>query len=160
MIGFVTVFGITVRNSILIISHYEHMVEVEGMNWNLATAIKGAGDWLTPILMTSLVTGLGLLPLAPLGGGAGAGDQGTDGHRHSRWSPHFNGVEPTRAADTSFALRTACDRRTRTRGETEPLPHFARERSDGLPRSQRETNLGNAILKSRGLRSYPCSRSK
>ena len=69
MIGFVTVFGITVRNSILIISHYEHLVEAEGMSWGLATAIRGAGDRLTPILMTSLVTGLGLLPLA-VGGGA------------------------------------------------------------------------------------------
>ncbi len=69
MIGFVTVFGITVRNSILIISHYEHLVEVEGQSWELATAIGGAGDRLTPILMTSLVTGLGLLPLA-VGGGA------------------------------------------------------------------------------------------
>jgi CzcA family heavy metal efflux pump len=69
MIGFVTVFGITVRNSILIISHYEHLVEAEGMSWGLATAIKGAGDRLTPILMTTLVTGLGLLPLA-IGSGA------------------------------------------------------------------------------------------
>ena len=69
MIGFVTVFGITVRNSILIISHYEHLVAVEGMSWELATAIEGAGDRLTPILMTSLVTGLGLLPLA-IGSGA------------------------------------------------------------------------------------------
>lgn len=71
MIGFVTVFGITVRNSILIISHYEHLVEVEGMRWELATAINGAGDRLTPILMTSLVTGLGLLPLAINSGAPG-----------------------------------------------------------------------------------------
>lgn len=73
MIGFVTVFGITLRNSILIISHYEHLVESEGMSWGLATAIKGAGDRLTPILMTSLVTGLGLLPLA-----VGAGTPGEE----------------------------------------------------------------------------------
>lgn len=69
MVGFVTVFGITVRNSILIIAHCEHLVIVEGLPWNLATAIRGATDRLTPILMTSLVTGLGLLPLA-IGGSA------------------------------------------------------------------------------------------
>ena len=64
-----TVFGITVRNSILIIAHYEHLVVAEGLPWNLSTAIRGAADRLTPILMTSLVTGLGLLPLA-IGGSA------------------------------------------------------------------------------------------
>jgi len=56
MVGFVTLFGITLRNSIMMISHYEHLVEAEGMSWGLEAAIKGAGDRLTPILMTSLVT--------------------------------------------------------------------------------------------------------
>lgn len=69
MVGFVTVFGITVRNSILMIAHYEHLVAVEGMPWGAAVAIRGAADRLPPIMMTSLVTGLGLLPLA-LGSGA------------------------------------------------------------------------------------------
>jgi CzcA family heavy metal efflux pump len=64
MVGFVALFGISLRNSIMMISHYEHLVTVEGMPWGLDTAIKGAGDRLTPILMTSLVTALGLLPLA------------------------------------------------------------------------------------------------
>ena len=64
MVGFVTLFGITLRNSILMVAHYEHLVEVEGMNWSLETAIRGAADRLTPILMTSIVTGLGVLPLA------------------------------------------------------------------------------------------------
>jgi CzcA family heavy metal efflux pump len=64
MVGFVTLFGITLRNSIMMISHYEHMVAEEGKEWNLATALQGAGDRLAPILMTSLVTALGLLPLA------------------------------------------------------------------------------------------------
>jgi CzcA family heavy metal efflux pump len=71
MVGFVTVFGITVRNSILMIAHYEHLVAVEGMPWAPATAIRGAADRLPPILMTSLVTGLGLLPLAIGSGAAG-----------------------------------------------------------------------------------------
>lgn len=64
LVGFVTLFGITLRNSILMIAHYEHLVAVEGRQWGLSTAILGAADRLTPILMTSLVTGLGILPLA------------------------------------------------------------------------------------------------
>ena len=64
MVGFVSLFGITLRNSMMMISHYEHLVEVEGLAWGLETAIKGAADRLPAILMTSLVTGLGLLPLA------------------------------------------------------------------------------------------------
>ncbi|MDE3152834.1 MAG: efflux RND transporter permease subunit [Gemmatimonadota bacterium] len=64
LVGFVTLFGITVRNSILLISHYEHLVQVEGRTWNAETAIAGAMDRFTPIVMTTLVTGLGLLPLA------------------------------------------------------------------------------------------------
>jgi CzcA family heavy metal efflux pump len=64
MVGFVTLFGVSLRNSILMIAHYEHLVEEEGATWGLATAIRGAADRLTPILMTSIVTGLGVLPLA------------------------------------------------------------------------------------------------
>jgi Cu/Ag efflux pump CusA len=59
MVGFITLFGITLRNSILMIAHYEHLVEVVGMNWSLDTALRGAADRLTPILI-----GLGVLPLA------------------------------------------------------------------------------------------------
>jgi ABC-type multidrug transport system fused ATPase/permease subunit len=73
MVGFVTLLGITLRNSILMIAHYEHLVEVEGMTWGLDAAVRGAGDRLAPILMTSIVTGLGVLPLA-----VGAGDAGRE----------------------------------------------------------------------------------
>jgi len=64
MVGFVTLFGITLRNSIMMISHYEHMVAAEGVTWGPEAAISGAADRLAPILMTSIVTALGLLPLA------------------------------------------------------------------------------------------------
>lgn len=71
MVGFVTLFGITLRNSIMLISHYEHLVDVEGREWGYQTAIQGASERLAPILMTALVTALGLLPLAIGSGSAG-----------------------------------------------------------------------------------------
>lgn len=64
LVGFVTLFGITTRNSIMLMSHYEHLVASEGQTWGTATAIRGASERLVPILMTALVTGLGLLPIA------------------------------------------------------------------------------------------------
>lgn len=69
MVGFVTLFGITLRNSIMLLSHYEHLVNVEGVPWGPDAALRGAQERLSPILMTALVTALGLLPLA-IGSGA------------------------------------------------------------------------------------------
>jgi CzcA family heavy metal efflux pump len=73
LVGFVTLFGITLRNSIMLISHYEHLVDMEGATWGLEAALRGASERLAPILMTALVTGLGLLPLA-----LGSGDPGRE----------------------------------------------------------------------------------
>ncbi|WP_230990616.1 efflux RND transporter permease subunit [Bathymodiolus platifrons methanotrophic gill symbiont] len=63
-IGFITLFGITVRNSIMLLSHYQYLVEQEGLAWNLATALKGAQERLPSILMTALVTSLAMAPIA------------------------------------------------------------------------------------------------
>jgi Cu/Ag efflux pump CusA len=64
LVGLVTVFGVSSRNSILLLAHYEHLVDVEGLPWNRATALRGAAERLVPILMTAAVTALGLAPLA------------------------------------------------------------------------------------------------
>jgi Cu/Ag efflux pump CusA len=71
MVGFVTLFGISLRNSIMLISHYEHLVYVDELPWNADTAVRGALERLVPILMTALVTALALLPLAVTSGAAG-----------------------------------------------------------------------------------------
>jgi len=71
MVGFVTLLGISLRNSIMLISHYEHLVHVEGMSWGMEAACRGASERLVPILMTALVTALALLPLALTSGAPG-----------------------------------------------------------------------------------------
>jgi CzcA family heavy metal efflux pump len=71
MVGFVTLFGISLRNSIMLISHYEHLVHVDRMPWGMEAAVRGAAERLIPILMTALVTALALLPLALTSGAAG-----------------------------------------------------------------------------------------
>jgi CzcA family heavy metal efflux pump len=76
LVGFVTLFGVTTRNAIMLLSHYEHLVQQEGQVWNLATAIRGASERLVPILMTATVTSLGLLPLALRSGEAGCEIEG------------------------------------------------------------------------------------
>ncbi|MCC7122325.1 MAG: efflux RND transporter permease subunit, partial [Gammaproteobacteria bacterium] len=63
IVGFVTLFGITVRNSIMLVSHYDHLVHVEGCRWDLDTLRRGARERLPAILMTALVTTLAMLPL-------------------------------------------------------------------------------------------------
>jgi len=64
VVGLVTVFGISARNAILQLAHYEHLVDVEGAAWGPALVLRGANERLIPILMTAAVTALGLAPLA------------------------------------------------------------------------------------------------
>ncbi|MDO9052303.1 MAG: efflux RND transporter permease subunit [Methylotenera sp.] len=71
LVGFVTLFGITLRNSIMMVSHYQHLVDEEHCTWGLETCIRGASERLPSILMTALVTALGLLPLAAASGQPG-----------------------------------------------------------------------------------------
>ncbi len=64
LVGFVTLFGITLRNSIMLVSHYQYLVVEEGAKWDLDTAIRGAQERLPSILITALVTALAMLPIA------------------------------------------------------------------------------------------------
>jgi CzcA family heavy metal efflux pump len=64
MVGFVALFGMAARNTILLVAHYEHLITVEAQPWGLATALRGAEERLTPVLLTALLTALALLPVA------------------------------------------------------------------------------------------------
>ncbi len=63
MVGFVTLFGIAVRNGILLVNHYQHLIRVEGRSVG-AAVVQGSLERLVPILMTALCAALGLIPLA------------------------------------------------------------------------------------------------
>jgi CzcA family heavy metal efflux pump len=71
LVGFVTLFGITTRNSLMMVSHFDHLVREEGQVWGAEAALRGATERVVPILMTASVTALGLLPLALGSGQAG-----------------------------------------------------------------------------------------
>ena len=55
----------------MMLSHFQHLVDVEGLTWERETALRGATERVVPVTMTALVTGLGLLPVALSAGRAG-----------------------------------------------------------------------------------------
>lgn len=67
LVGFVTVLGICVRNGIMLISHYRHLEESEGVPFGLTLVVRGAEERLAPILMTALTAALALVPLIVAG---------------------------------------------------------------------------------------------
>jgi len=67
LIGFITLLGITMRNGIMLVSHYDHLEKQEGEPFGPGLAIRGAQERLLPILMTAAATGLALVPIL-LGG--------------------------------------------------------------------------------------------
>src|SRR4029079_11778467 len=67
LVGFFTVFGIAARNGILLINHAQHLEREEGEEFGPALVLRAARERLSPILMTSLATGLALVPLVALG---------------------------------------------------------------------------------------------
>lgn len=67
LVGFVTVIGISARNGIMLLSHYDHLRRFEGEEFGPALILRGAQERLVPILMTALCAGLALVPLVVAG---------------------------------------------------------------------------------------------
>jgi len=67
LVGFVTVLGIAARNGIMLVSHFRHLEQVEGVPFGPALVLRGAEERLAPILMTALATALALFPIIVTG---------------------------------------------------------------------------------------------
>ena len=76
LVGFITLFGIATRNGLLLITHIRHLYHHEGITDHRQATIQGSLERLSPILMTALASGLGLLPLALESGQPGGEIQG------------------------------------------------------------------------------------
>ena len=63
LVGFIAVAGVAARNSIMLLSHYLHLMQHEGENFTKAMVIRGTKERLVPVLMTALAAGIGLIPL-------------------------------------------------------------------------------------------------
>lgn len=67
LVGFLTVLGIAARNGVLLIHHFLHLEHEEGEPFGQGLVVRGARERLSPILMTTLATGLALIPLIVTG---------------------------------------------------------------------------------------------
>lgn len=65
--GFLAIVGVTLRNSTMLISHYQYLEEHEGESFGPELILRGAQERLSPILLTTLATGLALLPFVLFG---------------------------------------------------------------------------------------------
>jgi Cu/Ag efflux pump CusA len=67
LMGFLGVFAIAVRHGIMLVRRYQDLEEHEGMPFGPELVQRGTGERFAPILVTTLITAVAMLPLVILG---------------------------------------------------------------------------------------------
>ncbi len=70
-VGFIAVAGVAARNSIMLLSHYLHLMRHEGVVFGRGLVERGTLERLVPVLMTALSAGIALIPLVLASGQPG-----------------------------------------------------------------------------------------
>lgn len=71
LVGLITLAGVAARNTIMLVSHYRHLREEEGLPHGRELVIRGTSERMVPVLMTAVTAGIALLPLYLAGGEPG-----------------------------------------------------------------------------------------
>jgi Cu/Ag efflux pump CusA len=71
IVGFFAVLALSMRSGMVLIRHYQHLERNEGMDFGPALVLRGSHDRTLPTVITAVVAGLALVPLALSGAAAG-----------------------------------------------------------------------------------------
>ena len=67
LVGFLTVLGLSGRNAIMMISHFQHLEREEGEPFGPNLVLRGAVERISPIMMTALAMAFALAPMLAAG---------------------------------------------------------------------------------------------